>query len=392
MTMDLTALRAEFVDVVDPGRVVQPEWRAALRDVPRDLFVPYFFLPLSDRPGWRIVESPDPEWGNSVLSNRPLITQLNGNDDLADTLRRGEIVEGWSTSSSSQPSLMVLMLEALDVHEGQRVLEVGAGSGYNAALLCHRLESANVTTIDVDPGITDRARLGLRRLGYRPQVVTADGMVGCPEHAPFDRIMGTVAVRRLPQAWLRQARDGGRILFPLDTRNGGGIMPLLTVSGDTAEGRFLPDFGGFMPVRQRKRQDAAIAAFRGVADDEGARRTTKLAHEIATDDRSPFEFFAALFTGGYDIMSFTPSDGRPAETWIALTDGSWVCHTTDGAGVHSVRQGGVQRLWDQMEDLHQRWIGLGRPERQRFGLTVTSETYRVWLDHPDSSHQWNLPF
>lgn len=286
---------------------------------------------------------------------------------------------------------MVLMLEALGVNEGHRVLEIGAGSGYNAALLCHRLDPGNVTTIDVDPAITDRARTRLAQLGYHPHVVTADGLNGCPDHAPFDRIMATVAIQRLPQAWIEQTHDGGKILFPLDTRNGGGIMPLLTVGGDTAEGHFLRDFGAFMPVRQQTRQDAALAAFRDVADHQGAERTSTLGHEVGTDDGSPFEFFAALLIGGYDHMSFTPSDGSTVETWIALTDGSWVCHTTDADGTHRVRQGGPQRLCDLIEDLHQQWTALGRPERQRFGLTVTSGVHRVWLDHPDSPHHWSLP-
>lgn len=133
--------------------------------------------------------------------------------------------------------------------------------------------------------------------------------------------MATVAIPRLPQAWIEQTRDGGQILFPLDTRNGGGLTPLLTVSGDTAEGHFLPDYGGFMPVRGQKRQDAALAAFREVADRQGAERTTALPREVATDDGASFEFFAALFTGGCDLMSFTPSGGGPVQAWVALPDG-----------------------------------------------------------------------
>jgi methyltransferase of ATP-grasp peptide maturase system len=390
VTAELDALRAGFVDKVDPGRTVAPEWRAALADVPRDLFVPYFFVSLTDRPGWRIVEHPDAEWAQRVLSNRALITQLNGNDEAAEALRRGELVEGRSTSSSSQPSLMVLMLEELGVHNELRVLEIGTGSGYNAALLCHRLNASNVVTIDLDTAITDRARTRLAQLGYHPQVVTADGMNGCPELAPFDRLMGTVAIPRLPRAWIEQTRDGGQILFPLDTRNGGGIMPLLTVAGDAAEGRFLPDFGGFMPVREQQRQDAALAAFQTVTEDQGDERTTALALDVVTDDAGPFEFFGALFTGGYDCLTFTPDVGGPAETWIAHADGSWVCHINATGSTYRVRQGGPQRLWDRIEDLHEEWNNLGRPARHRFGLTVTHDAHTVWLDHPGSGYTWSL--
>lgn len=390
MTPELDALRADFVDRVDPGRAVAPEWRAALAEVPRDLFVPHFFVSLTDRAGWRIVEPPDAEWAHGVLSDRPLITQLDGSDEAADRARRGEVVQGRSTSSSSQPSLMVLMLEALGIREGHRVLEIGTGSGYNAALLCHRLDASSVTTVDLDPAIVDRAATRLAQIGYRPAAITADGCERRYGHAPFDRIMATVSVPRLPRVWVEQVRDGGQILFPLDTRNGGGIMPLLTVHGDTAEGCFLPEFGGFMPVRQQRRYDLAQAALRAVTDEQGDERATPLAPELATDDAEPFEFFSALFTGGYDYLTFTPSAGGPTETWIAHADGSWVCHTTDTGGTHRVRQGGPNRLWDRIEQLHQQWHDLGTPQRQRFGLTVTPDAHTVWLDNPSYGRTWAL--
>lgn len=145
-----------------------------------------------------------------------------------------------------------------------------------------------------------------------------------------------------------------------------------------------------MPVREQQRQDAALIAFRAVADEQGDERTTTLAHEIATDDAGPFEFFGALFTGGYDYLTFTPSAGGPTETWIAHADGSWVCHTTDTEGAHRVRQGGRQRLWDRIEDLHQEWNELGRPERHRFGLTLTPDAHTIWLDDPASAHSLTL--
>jgi methyltransferase of ATP-grasp peptide maturase system len=390
VTPQLDALRADFMHQVDPERAVAPDWRAALAEVPRDLFVPSFFVPLTDRLGWRIVEHPDDEWAAGVLSDRPRITQLDGNDEAARAARRGEVVQGRATSSSSQPSLMVLMLEALNVHAGHWVLEVGTGSGYNAALLCHHVGHDRVVTLDVDPAVTDLARARLAAIGYRPRVVTADGVKGYPRHAPYDRIVATVAVSRLPQAWIEQTRDGGQILFPLDTRNGGGIMPLLTVHGDSAEGRFLPEFGGFMPVREQQRRDLAQAAFREVTGEQGVERATALAAEVATDDVGPFEFFGALFTGGYDYMTFTPTAGGPTETWIAHADGSWVCHTTDTQGAHRVRQGGPQRLWDRIEELQRQWNDLGAPQRQRFGLTATPDAHTVWLDAPSSGRTWTL--
>lgn len=112
---------------------------------------------------------------------------------------------------------MARMLEALGVRDGDNVLEIGAGTGYNAALLCHRLGADRVTTVDLDEEITESARSHLAALGYRPAVVTGDGARGCPSRAPFDRIMVTCTLPRVPYAWLGQCRPGARILSPLST-------------------------------------------------------------------------------------------------------------------------------------------------------------------------------
>lgn len=377
----LDALRAEYPHRIDPQGTFT-EWHTALRDIPRDIFVPMFFVPRDDGPGWRQVSSPEDEWAEAVLSNRALITQLNGSDHPP------EDGQAWSTSSSSQPSLMLLMLHALGVSPGMRVLEIGTGSGYNAALLCRRIGSTCVTTIDIDPVVVDRARSRLTSLGYDPDVITGDGREGYAAKAPFDRILATVALPEVPHSWIEQTRDGGQILFPLDTRNTGGLMPLLTVRGDTAEGHFLSEYGGFMPLRHT-RHDYAQAAFRDEPDETLPRETT-LAHQHVTDEAAPFQFFAALRTRGYDQMSFTPGNGDPTETWLALPDGSWVCHTTSADGTYHVRQGGPQRLWDRVEALHNEWITLGQPPRERFGLTVTRDSHTVWLEDPDGP-QWQQP-
>ncbi|MGH3798155.1 MAG: hypothetical protein ACRDSP_25165 [Pseudonocardiaceae bacterium] len=95
------------------------------------------------------MERPSPEWWEAVYSTRALITQINGDDHNA-TVARTSRVNGAATSSSSAPTLMELMLEAIDARRGHRVLEIGTGTAYNTALLCHRLNPTHVTSIDID--------------------------------------------------------------------------------------------------------------------------------------------------------------------------------------------------------------------------------------------------
>lgn len=381
-----------FVQTVltDVGVELDAEWVDALRSVPRSVFVPRFFVQ-NDELAWEPVQQPSGRWAGRVWQNVPLITQLDGDDGLGDRAADEPLRSGNATSSSSQPSLMALMLQALDVRDGRRVLEIGTGSGYNAALLCHRLGSAAVTTMDVDPGVTERARERLASVGLHPPIVTGDGLAGCPERAPFDRIIATVGTARMPVAWLAQAAPGGTILFPLDLHNQAGLLPRLAVQADRASGPFLPTFGGFMQVRsQGIQRDAAEIALRTVTDDQGSISPTAVPDDAAGGD-TPAEFFVALRTGGYDWVGFTPSDGGPTESWFADRHGSWACHTTDPDGSHRVRQGGPRRLWTEVEDAVGEWDTLGCPPRERFGLTVTTDgTHRIWLDDPDEGRTWGL--
>ena len=131
-----------------------------------------------------------------------------------------KLQDGIPISSSSQPAIMAEMVEMLDLHGGERVLEIGAGTGYNAALLAELVgPSGSVVTIDVDDELVDAARRHLDDAGY-PQVRTicADGVHGDPSGAPFDRIIATVGVDAIPPAWIAQLRVGGRLVAPLTIR------------------------------------------------------------------------------------------------------------------------------------------------------------------------------
>ncbi|MDQ1045653.1 methyltransferase domain-containing protein [Streptomyces sp. V4I2] len=231
------AARAALVRAIDASGAwaADPVWREVFLAVPRHLFVPYYYVGVVGGYERRWGESPDPRnrerWLRGAYADAPLATRL----------RDGELV-----SSSSQPSLMAMMLAELRVRDGDRVLEIGAGTGYNAALLAHRLgDDGLVTTVDLEPEITEAARQHLAAAGYHPVVVTGDGARGVPERAPFDRIIATCTLPSIPPAWLFQCRPGARILTPLAT----GLVALTVTDAGQAEGHFLHTPAYFVPLR-----------------------------------------------------------------------------------------------------------------------------------------------
>ena len=115
----------------------------------------------------------------------------------------------------SQPYIVAYMIEMLDVKPGESVLEVGAGSGYQAAVLAEM--GANVFTVELVPELAQHAREVLAREGYagRARVLTGDGAKGWPEHAPYDAIVGACAATEEPTGLLAQLKDGGRFVFPV---------------------------------------------------------------------------------------------------------------------------------------------------------------------------------
>ena len=184
----LTELRERLVaEVLATSGIRDERIAAALRDVPRHLFLPH--LP--------------PE--EAYL------------DDAIVTKRDAD---GQPMSSSSQPAIMAIMLYQLDLAPGQRVLEIGAGTGYNAALIRHIVgASGAVVSVDIEADLVDRAREHLASAGYPGvTVVAADGAEGYPPGAPYDRVIATVGVSDLAPAWLHQTGPDARIVVPLDVR------------------------------------------------------------------------------------------------------------------------------------------------------------------------------
>ncbi len=125
--------------------------------------------------------------------------------------------QGQWLSSSSQPAIMAIMLEQLGLKPGHKVLEIGAGTGYNAALMTYIVgETGRVVTIDIDEDLVEAAREHLTAAGFaQVQVVCADGGYGYPGLAPFDRIILTVGAPDITPAWWEQLKTDGRIVLPL---------------------------------------------------------------------------------------------------------------------------------------------------------------------------------
>ena len=128
--------------------------------------------------------------------------------------------DGWPVSSASQPAMVAAMLEQLRLPEGGSVLEIGAGTGYNAALLSALVgATGRVVTIDIDPEVADEARSHLAVAGAaNVEVICGDGAQGWPGRGPYDGIIVTAAASDLAPAWASQLAPGGRLVIPLSIR------------------------------------------------------------------------------------------------------------------------------------------------------------------------------
>jgi ribosomal protein L11 methylase PrmA len=133
----------------------------------------------------------DPErWLRLCRADDPVVIQVDDGDNDGKGI--------FPTSSSTALWLMARMLDLLDVRQEMNVLEVGTGTGYNAALLAEKTQTGHVTTMELDPAIADHARTVLRKAGMPVTVVTGDGTLGHVQRAPYDRVVATAAASTVP--------------------------------------------------------------------------------------------------------------------------------------------------------------------------------------------------
>lgn len=303
--MDLDAARRGLVEELwDKSALRTDGVAAAIEAVAREVFVPE--MPL-----------------DKVYTDTPWVTRRD---------------ESGPTSSASQPAIVALMLELLEVHPGDRVLEVGAGTGYNAALLAVLAGSeGRVVTVDLQPDVATEAREHLDAAGYGwVGVIAGDGAAGYAPGAPYDRLIATASVWETPAAWIQQLREGGRIVMPLRL-NGTQVVMALERRGVSLVGiEAVP--GGFMQLRGAAGHSFTAEVTDGVHATSDAPLAADLLEmlretwdageavefELPAESFETFDFFTYLSLQGAPIVSAVryPRGDRPGGSWLLLAPSS----------------------------------------------------------------------
>ena len=225
----------------------------------------------------------------------------------------------------------------------------------------------------------------MKAAGWEPEVITGDGAAGWPPRAPYDRVLATAGVRHVPAPWLAQVRAGGVIVAPWGTgySQQDAIVRLVVADNGSASGRFTGG-AGFMKLRGQRNQFPAHEDYlpNGAWPDDLRKSLTTLRQE---------HVLAAEWVIGVRVpqITYTIHDGEDGTRTLllyGLDDRSWaaVFWCDDGCEEFLVYEGGQRSLWDEVSGAYRWWVGEGRPEVSRFGLTVSERGQVVWLDSPEN--------
>lgn len=355
-TTDTTpeALRAAMVDrIKKAGHARTPAVEHALRTIPRHLFVPEATT-------------------EDAYANVAVITKR---DD-----------DGTPLSCASVPTVVAMQLDQLDVQPGHNVLEIGAGTGYNAALLAEQAgPTGSVTTVDIDPEVTAQSRRALDENGFvQVEVITRDGSHGAPENASYDRIIVTVGAFDIPAAWHDQLKPGGRLIVPLRwrgqtrsvafVRDGDvlrsdsvrlcGFVPMIGQDNETS-GNI--DAAGHVTLYWDSDQDITLTELYGVL----SQPKTPVWSGVTVGEQEPFDGIWLRMTGtepgtcriAADVIAVAESLCNPAihDRSPALVDRSSLSYLTyrrvdGGAELGAIGHGqAAQQLAERLCDQIQAW-------------------------------------
>ena len=361
---DRADLKAHLERLVEAIREAAPGCServlAAFRAVPRHVFVSELHLDApGDTPRTVLCDpgSPSREALDWVYEDRPLWQWRKGTN--------GETYP----STNSHPSLTAQALTALELEKGQRVLEVGSGTGYAAALLGQLVGSPGaVVSIDIVPDLVRLAQHTLAELGLNQVTVTeGDGALGGPTGSPYDAILASVSLRRVPRAWLDQLRPHGRIVLPLRlTAAGGDALVVLQREERTLVGRCLCSCGYQAILGQQQQHDEREALASTDTDRalgallERERGSLDFVGAMVKDVEEAYQFHFWLHLHD-DSGAFVRDETRERFSLLALLDPGRTALAAWWNGETRVRFYGRPKARERFLAGYQRWTQEGRP-------------------------------
>jgi protein-L-isoaspartate(D-aspartate) O-methyltransferase len=365
----------------------------ALAMTPRTAYIPHRVY---DHTGRMVHRDVDPAgWDRLTAVDAPVVIQLD-NGVPGGPGRPTATVPGRTTTAH--------LLRAAELSRGRHTLEIGTGTGYGTAVMCRLTGemgagSAYVTSVEIDPAAAEHARRALAAHDQLdPWVVDADGSDGCESRGVYDRVVSTVAVGRIPPAWLRQTRIGGRIVTPWTPQPAMGASLLLSLDVVTRD-------DGRGPGRASGRFRARLSALDAMCGRGELRpprpETTGLDGDPDVSELTHLSPDHLLTGGGAWVLwvrvpAWTHGDAVDADgirrLWIASTRcPSWALISPAADRRWRVEQAGPRRMWDELITARRWWQRQGHPSPAAFGATAHSDgRHEIWYRQPGGDATWDI--
>jgi protein-L-isoaspartate(D-aspartate) O-methyltransferase len=365
-TIDVTSWIDRLVAFLkEAGALHSPAVEAAFRRVPRHRLLEDYFAGTEN--GW-VKQAYEPKHPrledlDFFYADNPIVTRIS---------------EEMPSSSTSQPKLVAGMLELLELTPGLKVLEIGAGTGYNAALMAELVaDQSLVVAVDIQKDIIAQTGRLLADIGYSGiKLLACDGSAGVPEDAPYDRIVATVGCPDLSLQWATQLKPTGFMLIPLLF---GGWHPLVKVwlEQDRLKGKFVAN-AGFMLIQGELHMTGLWPfpyALPFVA--EGFQELSDFEHLDTASLRDFYDFIVLR-----DRRAFWTYN--PATYGLYEEErGAVVIHSETGAVLFK----GDPVLYDDLHKLYTEWQAAGKPQRSDYELEFIPLTQAL---SPFSEFTWMI--
>ncbi len=325
--------------------------------------------------------------------------------------------DGSVLSSSSQPSMMAIMLRQLRLREGDNVLEIGAGTGYNAAVMQTIVgETGNITSVELDKLLADKASSNLQkaRLGAVVNIVNADGAMGYAPRAAYDRIIATVAVWDVPTSWVKQLKQDGILVVPIwlesmqvsaafviqpdgslysRTNIPCGFVPLRGIASGPNITRRVS--GSTLTLSSNEAEFIDGAALLSLLSDDA--ETTYLSASLSFSEywrgfvpyltlNMPEGFFFATYSVGEQQKDF----GLEGDGFALITRGSACFVRYQGKGEANIF-GGADALFTLQAVLDQ-WEQSSRPGADRIRIQLLPKDSAEPVAHPSNTKVYERPY